>query len=532
MKLLEKHFEIALETPDGITRLRQLILKLAFQGKLVRQNSGEISIKKYIENKITTKIDKKAIDIDSIKKPFKIPKNWKWYRLGDIGDTNIGLTYSPKDITNEGIIVLRSSNVQNGKIDLKDLVRVDKIIKDNLIVKDNDILICARNGSKALVGKAAIIRDLSETMTFGAFMAIYRTEFYSYVYQFLQAPMFRESLENVSTTTINQITQNDLKNTIIPLPPLEEQKRIVEKIDQLMLLCDKLEEERNGKDKLKLKINAAAINNLIKANDDVSFNSAWSFIANQFDTLYSVKQNVTVLKDAILNLAIKGKLISENLKNKVLINTEIDIVSSIKFKINEKDYPFSLPKDWKWIALNDLGLTQTGTTPATKNLEYYGDYMPFIGPGDIKNQMINYTNLSLSELGLEKARLIPSHSVMMVCIGGSIGKLAINDRDVTCNQQINTITPYSNVDLKYLFSVLQSSYFQNQIISNSSGSATPIINKQKWVSIPIPVPPYEVQKVISNKVDELFKLCDMLEKNIEQSSQKQSQILNAVLAQV
>ncbi|MBK0370175.1 restriction endonuclease subunit S [Flavobacterium agrisoli] len=299
-----------------------------------------------------------------------------------------------------------------------------------------------------------------------------------------------------------------------------------------MLLCDKLEAKRNQKNKLQLQINSAAINNLIKANDGISFNNAWSFIVNQFDSLYTVKENVTVLKDAILNLAIKGKLISENLKNKVVNNTEIDIISSIKFKINEKEYPFLLPKGWKWLALNDLGLTQTGTTPATKNSEYYGDYIPFIGPGDIKKQVINYTNLSLSELGLEKARLISRDSIMMVCIGGSIGKLAINDRDVACNQQINTITPYSNIDLKYLFAVLQSSYFQNQVLSNSSGSATPIINKQKWISIPIPVPPYEVQKVISNKVDELFKLCDMLEKNIDQSSKKQSQLLNAVLAQV
>lgn len=234
-----KYFDKLFTTTENVVKLRKLILDLAVRGKLVDQNMNDIPI-----NTITaysSKIDKKDLNVNDIIKPFEIPKNWKWLRFGDIGETNIGLTYSPKDISENGTIVLRSSNVQNGKIDLKDLVRVDKQIKENLVVKENDILICARNGSKSLVGKAAIIQEMPESMTFGAFMAIYRTEYYEYVYQFLQSPVFRNSLENVGTTTINQITQNNLKNTIIPLPPSEEQLRIVKRIKQLFELCDKLE---------------------------------------------------------------------------------------------------------------------------------------------------------------------------------------------------------------------------------------------------------------------------------------------------
>ena len=112
---------------------------------------------------------------DEDEKPFELPEGWEWVRLGDIGETNIGLTYSPKDISDIGTPVLRANNVQNGKLDLTDLVRVNKAIKNSVIVQEGDLLICARSGSRALVGKTAQITNLSEEMAFGAFMAIFFT---------------------------------------------------------------------------------------------------------------------------------------------------------------------------------------------------------------------------------------------------------------------------------------------------------------------------------------------------------------------
>lgn len=538
MKLLEKHFEIALETPDGINRLRQLILKLAIQGKLVPQFTNVESSKKLIENineERINLINKKLIkkqsitEFDSNLRPFKLPNNWTWTYLDNLTYILVDGSHNPPKNVGSGIPMISGQNVLNNKIkfDASRFITKKDLEKELLRnpIQKNDIFLTIVGS----IGRSAVVE--TEVNEYGIQRSIAQIRsglFPYYLCYFLQSPFAMDYLiSNAKGTAQLGIYLNKLKVLPVPVPPIEEQKRIVEKINQLMLLCDKLEEERNRKNKLQLQINSAAINNLIKADEETSFNTAWNFIANKFDTLYTVKQNVINLKDAILILAIKGKLITKDIQDK-----ETEIISSNKYKINEKDYPFSLPKGWKWLALNDLGSTQTGTTPATKNSEYYGDYIPFIGPGDIKNQVINYTNLSLSELGLEKARLIPKNSIMMVCIGGSIGKLAINDRDVACNQQINTITPYSDIDLKYLFAVLQSSYFQNQVLSNASGSATPIINKQKWISIPIPVPPYQIQKRISKKVDDLFKLCADLEKNIEQSSKKQVQILNAVLAEV
>ena len=229
--------------------LRKSILTLAVQGKLVPQDpndeSAEVLLARLMSRDAEASGRRKksqpdlALTADEI--PFALPSGWKWEYLGNIGETNIGLTYSPQDVSDVGIPVLRSSNVQNGKLDFDDLVRLKCEPKQSAMVQDGDLLICARNGSKALVGKVAVIEDLKEPAAFGAFMAIYRSEVNSYLYHFIRSPLFRQMIDDVNTTTINQITQNNLRSTLAPIPPLAEQRRIVARVEQLMTLVDALE---------------------------------------------------------------------------------------------------------------------------------------------------------------------------------------------------------------------------------------------------------------------------------------------------
>ena len=156
-----------------------------------------------------------------------MPINWSVVRVKDVCESFIGLTYKPSDVSACGTPVLRSSNIQNSKIDLNDLVRVNCDIDNKLYVCENDILICARNGSKKLVGKSAVISNVKEPMTFGAFMALCRTPIFNWVFLFLQTNYFYNQLnEKSGTTTINQLTQKSFNNFILPLPPEAQQRKI------------------------------------------------------------------------------------------------------------------------------------------------------------------------------------------------------------------------------------------------------------------------------------------------------------------
>lgn len=166
--------------------------------------------------------------------PFEVPDSWRWCRVKTVSNSYIGLTYKPSDVDTTGTIVLRSSNIQNGELVLNDIVRVKSSISDKLFVEKNDILICARNGSRRLVGKSALIKNMPEPMTFGAFMTICKTQIYEYMFVYLQSDLFFGQLKEVSnTTTINQLTQSKFNDFLIPVPPTKEQKRIVLKIKQL-----------------------------------------------------------------------------------------------------------------------------------------------------------------------------------------------------------------------------------------------------------------------------------------------------------
>lgn len=251
-QFISQHFSDLYAVKENVAALRKAILQLAVMGKLVPQNPNdppasqslaEIEAEKeqlVKEGKI--KASKASPVIKEGELPFGLPRGWEWVRLGDIGYTNIGLTYTPSDVADTGIPVLRSNNIQDGKLDLSDLKRVDVQVKESVLVQEGDLLICARNGSKALVGKTALITNLSEPMAFGAFMAIFRSRFNQYLLSFINSPLFRKMIDEVNTMTINQITQDNLRSTLCPLPPLPEQLRIVAKIDQLMMLCNTLEQ--------------------------------------------------------------------------------------------------------------------------------------------------------------------------------------------------------------------------------------------------------------------------------------------------
>ena len=220
---IDKLFELVDKIEKDQQELEELkkqakdkVLELAVTGKLVKQDPNDEPasvllerIKAEKENLIKEgKIKREKADLEPISDDDKnyyenIPSNWSIAKIQSISDSYIGLTYSPNNICDNGIIVLRSSNIKNGKLDFNDIIRVNSRIPSKLVVNNNDIIICARNGSKHLVGKSAFVSNINEPMTFGAFMAICKSEYSKWIYLFLQTKIaptgkmpFRDYIKN------------------------------------------------------------------------------------------------------------------------------------------------------------------------------------------------------------------------------------------------------------------------------------------------------------------------------------------------
>ena len=174
-----------------------------------------------------------SIFYDMFGDPVTNEKGWDVKKLKDIAISQIGLTYKPDNVSENGTIVLRSSNIQDSSLDFADIVRVNCNIKEKQYVQEGDILMCSRNGSFRLVGKVARIKNLRERMSYGAFMTIIRSNYQDYLFAFFKSPAFREQLISAQTATINQITVKMLDEIILPLPPMELQQLFAQKIEAI-----------------------------------------------------------------------------------------------------------------------------------------------------------------------------------------------------------------------------------------------------------------------------------------------------------
>ena len=172
----------------------------------------------------------------------QIPKHWEISKIKYHGTARNGLTYSPSDLTDEnGILVLRASNIQNDKLSFNDNVYVSCPIKNEIFIKKGDILICATNGSKELVGKNVLIKE-NIKCAYGGFMMVLRSEISNFLQYILKSKVFEYHRPSFSTTTINQLTREKLLNLEFPLPPLNEQKEIAEFLDKKCEKIDRLNE--------------------------------------------------------------------------------------------------------------------------------------------------------------------------------------------------------------------------------------------------------------------------------------------------
>ncbi len=170
-----------------------------------------------------------------------LPSDWSTCSLGEIGQCLIGLTYEPRNISSDGLLVLRSSNIGDGNLQFDDHVFVNMEVPERIIVREDDLLICVRNGSRPLIGKCALIDLQAVGMTFGAFMSVFRSVNNRFVFYCFQSDIVRHQIHEHLGATINQITNRSLNSFVIPYPRAEEQRAIAEALSDVDGLFGALE---------------------------------------------------------------------------------------------------------------------------------------------------------------------------------------------------------------------------------------------------------------------------------------------------
>ncbi len=284
----------------------------------------------------------------------------------------------------------------------------------------------------------------------------------------------------ITGATVKKLNQQKLKQIEIPLPPLEEQMRIVKILD---LAFEKIDTSVEL-----LKANLANLDELAQSVLDRTFNP----LGDSADSTESTQNPST----------------------------------------HDTQSPYPLPQHWEWKTLGEIGDIITGSTPSKNNPKFYGNDYPLFKPSDLGSGNTIKASDNLSKLGFESARKLPKNTLLVVCIGASIGKIGLSGIIGSCNQQINAIIPSPNVLSKYLFFVCHSKYFQSILKKNASQTTLPIINKTEFSKLEIPLPKdIKEQEQIAMHLDSVFDKIQKLKELYNAQLQDYEELKQSLLTQ-
>ncbi len=324
--ILFENFEVLADAPNGVPKLREFILQMAVQGKLVPQDPSDLPASALLgkikaeKNRLIKEKKKKNIkplpyiELDEV--PFELPEGWVWLRLNDVFDVRDGTHDTPRYVAN-GIPLITSKNISGGALDFSNIKYISKEdhkkIKQRSGVDKYDILV-AMIGS---IGNPVIVDTNREfSIKNVALFKYYALKFsnpqYLHSYLIYATPRMRKDAAGAVQPFLSL---KFLRNFPFPMPPLREQKRIVAKIDQLMALCDELEARKKKRKETRVALNDTALHTLLNAENNNEFSKSWLRIASNFDLLYDTPETVNRLRQAILQLAVQGKLVPQDPKD-------------------------------------------------------------------------------------------------------------------------------------------------------------------------------------------------------------------------
>lgn len=555
----------------GIKKLRDVILQLAVRGKLVEQNSAdepaEVLLKKIeAERKKLAKAGKiKAPKLTPTISPtettFELPSNWAWTRLGNIGSIFNGDSISvsekereyTKKIQGYNYIATKDVDFVSRKINYDNGIKIPFDNKGFKVAHKGAVLICAEGGS---AGKKIAITE--EDICFGN--KLYAIETFSglfprYLFYVYQSPYFYKEFSLTTTGIIGGTSINKFNQIPVPIPPFEEQKRIVAKVDQLMVLCDKLEAEQKAQRTLKTQAVQSTLHHLTNAENPASFGTSLNILERTFGNWFDDLATIKHLRANILQLAVQGKLVPQNPADEpaseLLKRIEAEKKRLVKEgKIKSKGFSqiksdeklFDIPMNWEWERLGNF-TTFLGGFAYESPLFIKSSNNQVLRLGNVKDHGIVFdTNpvFITDEYAAEtdKSRLIEG-DVLVTMTGTKAKKdylfsTTVSSRDLSkrnlyLNQRVGCLRGIIS-EPRFIELLFKSEQLRDVLYAQSTGTANQAnIGSTQISNLAVPLPPLAEQKRIVAKVDELMTLCDQLEAHITHTQTLNTHLMDSLI---
>lgn len=339
-------------------------------------------------------------------------------------------------------------------------------------------------------------------------------------------------LDNLGKGIKPGLNRNDAYKVNILIPPLEEQQRIVEKVDELMQLCDQLEQQQT----LSSDAHATLVDTLLKAltesSDADDFQGNWQRIVANFDVLFTTEHSIEQLKQTVLQLAVMGKLVKQDPSDepasellKKIADEKAKLIQDGKIKkskplpeIAEDEKPFELPSGWAWVRLENISeLITKGSSPKWQGVNYVEEGLLFITSENVGSYSLILENMKYVEEKfneIEPRSILEENDFLMNIVGGSIGRTAIYDLEKVAN--INQAVCLIRLFLEYLDKLFLLHFFNSEICKNymfdkQVDNARPNLSMGNISKFLIPIPPIKEQKLIIEKVNEIFSMIEQLQ---------------------
>ncbi|MGU5642324.1 restriction endonuclease subunit S [Aeromonas caviae] len=544
----------------GIKKLRELILELAVRGKLVpqdpRDEPASVLLERIAAEKARLvkegKIKKpKALpEIDEEEKPFELQEGWEWEKVGNLATVVRGVSYPKHQVSEHSksdyIALLRANNI-NGTLNYDSIIYVPRmLVKEEQVILAGDLVIAMSSGSPELVGKAAQ-SDVDLDATFGAFCGVVRVsesllkDFFGFLFT---TPLYRKQAQWAGKGIgIKNLNKDNLDNLYIPIPPLEEQHRIVTKVNELMALCDLLEQQSGTQLAAHQTLVETLLAMLTDSADADELAQNWARLSAHFDTLFITEASIDALKQTILQLAVMGKLVPQDPNDEPaaallerIAAEKARLVKEKKIKkekplsvISEDEKPFELPQGWEWERFGRVFLDLKYGTSQKSDYLIDGNpvlRIPNVAGGSISLDDLKFSKLSeteMNDLALAEGDLLFIRSNGSL---GIVGRCVVVDICLDgfafAGYLVRARIPKSNFCSHFISLSMDTSYVRNQIeqpIRSTSGVKN--INSTEISNLIIPVPPLFEQRRIVTKVNELMVICDQLKSRLQTSQQTQ-----------